>query len=188
MDRRVHVSLGISCRAESDAYWQRSRYSHTKPDAPLQWPQDRTVRLQPNQSSWYWDRTQSQQDWGWEEKESSKDFCSRHDDRPESKGDLEYAESARSHRGSKIETVGDDHRVHQNRTRLKPAEPAVRPMPEGWKVFVHSLRQVQYSHVKTGMICFHISENPEVLNDLVFKGLPAASDRVDRKRKDRGQP
>ena len=61
-------------------------------------------------------------------------------------------------------------------------------LPEGWTVFVNSLRHVQYSHVKTGMIFFQIPENPEVLNDLVLREVPAASDRVDRKRKDRGQP
>ena len=41
-------------------------------------------------------------------------------------------------------------------------------MPEGWTVFVNSLRQVQCSYVKTGMICFQIPQNPEVLNDLFF--------------------
>ena len=61
-------------------------------------------------------------------------------------------------------------------------------LPEGWTVFVNSLRQVQCSHVKTGMLCFQIPENPEVLNNLVFKGVPATGDRIDRKRKDRGQP
>ena len=32
---------------------------YTKPDAPLQWPQEVTARLQPNQSSWHWDRSKS---------------------------------------------------------------------------------------------------------------------------------
>ena len=44
---------------------------------------------------------------------------------------------------------------------------------EGWTVFVNSLRQVRYSHVKTGTICFQIPENPEFLNDLVFKEVLA---------------
>ena len=41
-------------------------------------------------------------------------------------------------------------------------------MPEGWTVFVNSLRQVQCSYVKTGMIGFQIPQSPEVLNDLIF--------------------
>ena len=87
------------------------------------------------------------------------------------------SESARSHSVSRIKTVGEDHRVHQNSTRLKPAETAVRPtlLPEGWTV---SLRQVQYSHVETGMICFQIPENPVVLNDLVFKELQPVTELI----------
>ena len=53
-------------------------------------------------------------------------------------------------------------------------EPVVQPttLPEGWTVFLNSSRQVVYSHVKTGMLCFQIPENPEVLNNLVLKAVP----------------
>ena len=107
---------------------------------------------------------------GWEETESSKEFSSRHGDRPESNGDLEHTDSARGHRGSGTNDDGDERRAHQRSPRHKPAKSAVRAtlLPEWWTVFAISLRQVQSSHVKTGMICFQIPENPEVLNDLVF--------------------
>ena len=57
----------------------------------------------------------------------SRESSSRHGGRPESKGDLEYAESVRSHHGSRTKPIGDDHRVHKSSTRLKPADTAVRP-------------------------------------------------------------
>ena len=99
---------------------------------------------------------------------------------------MDHTESAKGHRGS---TKGDedDHRANQRSPRHKPVESAVRPtlLPEGRTVFVNSLRQVQYSHVETGIFCFQVAENFEVLNTLFFKGVPAASDQVDRKRKAR---
>ena len=122
--------------------------------------------------------------------ESNQESRSWHSDKPESKGDLDHTESARGHRGSGTKGDGDDHRASQHSPRHKPVESAVRPtlLPEGWTVFVNSLRQVQYSHVKTGMICFQIPENPEALNNFVFKDVLAASDQVDRKRKARSHP
>ena len=105
---------------------------------------------------------------GWEAMESNREFRSWHNDRPWSRGDLDHSESARGHRGSGTKSDGDDHRASQRRPRSKPVKSAVRLLPEGWTVFVNSLRQVQYSHVKTGMICFQIPENPEVLNNLFF--------------------
>ena len=70
----------------------------------------------------------SQQYWGREQKggraeNQVRDMVTG----PSPKDDLEYAESARSHHGSRTKPVGDDHRVYKSSTRLKPAEPAVRP-------------------------------------------------------------
>ena len=66
-------------------------------------------------------------------------------------------------------------------------EPAVQPatLPEGWTVFLNASRQVLYGQ---RMLCFQVPENPEILNSLVFKRVPADGGRVDRKRKERGQP
>ena len=44
---------------------------YTKPNVQLQWPREVTTCLQPKQSSWYWDTSNSQQNWGWEAMESS---------------------------------------------------------------------------------------------------------------------
>ena len=38
--------------------------SHTKPDVQLQWPREVTTWPHPKQSSWYGDRSNSQQYWG----------------------------------------------------------------------------------------------------------------------------
>ena len=69
-----------------------------------------------------------------------------------------------------------------------------------WNVVLNPLRQVQYCHVKSGMACFQMPENPGVLNRLILKGESVASranddtgacehedSRPGRKRKDRHQ-
>ena len=57
---------------------------------------------------------------------------------------------------------------------------------EGWTTVLNSSRQVLYGHVKSGVVCFQIPKNPGV--NLVFKGVSANDDIVDRRRKDRCQP
>ena len=48
------------------------------------------------------------------------------------------------------------------------SDATVRPvtLPEGWTVVLNSLRQVVYCHVKSGIACFQVPENPELLDDL----------------------
>ena len=43
------------------------------------------------------------------------------------------------------------------------SDATVRPvtLPEGWTVVLNSLRQVVYCHVKSGIACFQMPENPE---------------------------
>ena len=65
-----------------------------------------------------------------EEKESSKEFSARHGDRPESKGDLEHAESARSHRGSRVK--------HRRRRPPRTSEPCA-PQTSGTSGATHSI-------------------------------------------------
>ena len=51
------------------------------------------------------------------------------------------------------------------------SDATVRPvtLPEGWTVVLNSLRQVVYCHVQSGIACFQMPENPELLNDLKFE-------------------
>ena len=48
------------------------------------------------------------------------------------------------------------------------SDATVRPvtLPEGWAVVLNSLRQVVYFHVKSGIACFQMPEDPELLDDL----------------------
>ena len=57
-------------------------------------------------------------------------------------------------------------------------------LPAGWTVFLNASRQVLYSHVKSGTLCSQIPENPEVLESLVFKEVPADVEYAERKRID----
>ena len=57
-------------------------------------------------------------------------------------------------------------------------------LPEGWTVVLNSLRQIVYCHVKSGIACFQMPENPELLNDLKFeKGLNSGSTDLSQKRR-----
>ena len=51
------------------------------------------------------------------------------------------------------------------------SDATVRPvtLPEGWTVVLNSLRQVVNCHVKSGIACFQMPENPELLDDLKFE-------------------
>ena len=51
-------------------------------------------------------------------------------------------------------------------------------------MLLNASRQVLYSHVKSGALCSKIPENPEVLESLVFKEVPADVEYAERKRKD----
>ena len=54
------------------------------------------------------------------------------------------------------------------------SDATVRPvtLPEEWAVVLNSLRQIVYCHVKSGIACFQMPENPELLNDLKFENGP----------------
>ena len=47
------------------------------------------------------------------------------------------------------------------------SDATVRPvtLPEGWTVVLNSLRQVVYCPVKSGIACFQMPENPELLDE-----------------------
>ena len=65
------------------------------------------------------------------------------------------------------------------------SDATVRPftLPEGWTVVLNSLRLVVY-HVKSGIACFQMPENPELLNDLKFEnGSSSGSGDLSRKRR-----
>ena len=49
---------------------------------------------------------------------------------------------------------------------------------------MNSLRQVVYCHVKSGIACFQMPENPELLDDLKFKnGTSSGSGNLSQKRR-----
>ena len=61
-------------------------------------------------------------------------------------------------------------------------------LPEGWTVVLNSLRQIVYCHVKSGVACFQMPENPELLNDLKFEnGSSSGSGDLSQKRRSDGK-
>ena len=66
------------------------------------------------------------------------------------------------------------------------SDATVRPvtLPEGWTVVLSSLRKIVYFHVKSGIACFQMPENPELLNDLKFEnGSSFGSGDLSQKRR-----
>ena len=66
------------------------------------------------------------------------------------------------------------------------SDATVRPvtLPEGWTVILNSLRQVVYCTVKSGIACFQMPENPELLDDLKFEnGTSSKSGNLNQKRR-----
>ena len=64
---------------------------------------------------------------------------------------------------------------------------SVRPvtLPEGRTFVLNSLRQVVYCHVKSGVACLQMPENPELLDDLKFEnGTSSGSGNLSQKRTD----
>ena len=57
------------------------------------------------------------------------------------------------------------------------SDATVRPvtLPEEWTVVLFSMRQVVYCHVKSGIGCFQMPENPELLDDLKFENGSSSS-------------
>ena len=178
------VSLGGRCGTQGGAHRQkpRDRTGYSEPDAQLHWPRDVTRCHQPKQSSWSWDESDTQHDWSWDKTKSRQEPRSWDTVKTESiKGSVKSG-PARRRRDSGTESEGDDPRASKHSPRQVGAEAMVQPttLPEGWTVFLNASPQVLYGHVKTGMLCFQMPENPEVLNNLVFKGVPANDDIVDR--------
>ena len=66
------------------------------------------------------------------------------------------------------------------------SDATVRPvtLPEGGTVVLNSPRHVVYWHVKSGIACFQMPENPELLDDLKFEsGTSSASGNLSQKRR-----
>ena len=70
------------------------------------------------------------------------------------------------------------------------SDATVRPVtvPEGWTVVLNSLRQIVYCIVKSGIACFQMPENLELLNDLKFEnGSNSGSGDLSQKRRSDGK-
>ena len=85
---------------------------------------------------------------------------------------------------SALSDEGDSGNEHDgNQTN---SDVTVRPvtLPEGWTVVLNSLRQVVYCYVKSGIACFQMPENPELLDDLKFEnGTSSGSGNLSQKRR-----
>ena len=131
MDRRVCVSLGNCSATQSGSYRRRprdrDRFFQTGCTNELHWPQDVTTCLQPTQSSWSWDTSNSQQNWGWEAMESRLETRSWDTVKPGSKEGSDRSDTARERGGGGTQSEADDRSASQHGPRAISVEPAVQP-------------------------------------------------------------
>ena len=129
------------------------------------------------QAHWNWDEHQRQEttlkheSWTWSSNQSGQPKQS-----PEP--------GVASARSDECDSGIEDDCIQSN------SDATVRPvtLPEGWTVVLNSLRQVVYCHVKSGIACLQMSENPELLNDLKFEnGSRSGSGDSSQKRRSDGK-
>ena len=156
---------------------------YSKPDIqPKRRPLDVTWRQPPSGT---WGETETPQaHWNWDEhqrqettlKHESWTWSSNQTGQPKQSPELGVANARSDECDSGVED--DCTQTHSDAT--------VRPvtLPEAWTVVLNSLRQVVYCHVKSGIACFQMPENPELRNDLKFEnGSSSVSGDSSQKRR-----
>ena len=176
---------------------------YSKPDVQPNRPRDVTER---HRSRWSWEKSQTQQNWGWQETKPKQETWSWDTEPSKWSSKPRVAGVCRDSRDSGTESEEDASCESAHTRNDSPRQTSTgavgQPitLPEVWNVALNPLRQVQCCHVKSGMACFQTPENPEVLNNLTFKGASVANRVNDdtgtrehkdshpgRKRKDRHQ-
>ena len=85
---------------------------------------------------------------------------------------------------SALSDEGDSGNEHDGTQTNSDATVRTVTLPEGWTVVLNSLRQVVYCHVKSGIACFEMPENPELLDDQKFEnGTSSGSGNLSQKRR-----
>ena len=164
-----HLSVAVTPHVMRTGKGRERGTGYSKPDIqPKRQPRDVSWR-QPPSGTWGETET-SQEHWNWNEhqrkettlKHESWTWSSNQTIQPKQSPETGVA-SARSDESDS--GIGDC-RIQTN------SDATVRPvtLPEGWIVVLNSRRQVVYCHVKSGIACFQMPENPELLNDLKFGG------------------
>ena len=109
------------------------------PRAHWNWDEHQTQEATPKHESWTWGSNQTGQ--------------------PKQSPGVARARSDECHSG-----IEDDCTQTNSDATVRPVT-----LPEGRTVVVNSLRQVVYCRLKSGIACFQMPENPELLNDLKFE-------------------
>ena len=182
-----HLSVAVTPLVMRTGKGRETGTGYSKPSVqPKRRPRD-VSWLHPPSGTWRETET-PQAHWNWDEhqrqettlKHDSRTWSSNQTVQPKQSPEPGVA-SARSDEGdSGIEDDG----IQTN------SDATVRPvtLPEGWTVVLNSLRQVVYCHVKSGIACFQMPENPELLNDLKFEnGASSGSGDLSQKRRSDGK-
>ena len=175
MDRRVCLPFIGRCDTPRDAHG-KGRETGTGFSKPFFQPKRR-----PRDVSWQqprsgtWGETETPQaHWNWDErqrqetslKHESWTWSSNQTGQP--KQSLEPGVA--SARSDECDSGIEDDCIQTN------SDATIRPvtLPEGWTVVLNSLRQIVYCHVKSGLACFQMPENPELLNNLKFENVSSS--------------
>ena len=178
-----HLSVAVTPHVMRTGKGRETGTGYSKPDIqPKRRPRDVSWRQPPSGT---WGETETPQaHWNWDEhqrqettpKHESWTWSSNQTGQPKQSPEPGVA-SARS---DECDSGIKDDCIQTN------SDATVRPvtLPEGWTVVLNSLRQVVYCHVKSGIACFQMPENPELLNDLKFEnGSSSGSGDLSQKRR-----
>ena len=178
-----HVSVAVTPHVMRTGKGRETGTGYSKPYIqPERRPRDVSWQQPPSGT---WGETETPQaHWNWDErqrqetslKHESWTWSSNQTGRPKQSPEPGVASARSDECDSGIE---DDCVQINSDTTVRPVT-----LPEGWTVVQNSLRQVVYCHVKSGIACFQMPENPELLNDLKFEnGSSSGSGDLSRKRR-----
>ena len=178
-----HLSVAVTPLVMRTGKGRETGTGYSKPSVqPKRRPRDVSC-LHPPSGTWGETET-PQAHWNWDEhqrqettlKHDSRTWSSNQTVQPKQSPEPGVA-SARSDEG---DSGIEDDCIQTN------SDATVRPvtLPEGWIVVLNSLRQVVYCHVKSGIACFQMPKNPELLNDLkIENGASSGSGDLSQKRR-----
>ena len=163
-----HLSVAVTPPVMRTGKGRETGTGHSKPYIqPKRRPRDVSWRQPPSGT---WGETETPQaHWNWDERQRQettlKHECWTRSSNQTGQPKQSPEPGVASARSDERDTGIVDDCIQTN------SDATVRPvtLPGGWTAVLNSLRQVVYCHVKWGIACFQMPDNPELLNDLKFE-------------------
>ena len=178
-----HLSIAVTPLVMRTGKRRETGTGYSKPFVqPKRWPRDVSWSHLPNGT---WGESETPQaHWNWDEHQRQETLL-KNDIRMSSPNQTVHSEQLHELGvASALSDEGDSGNEDDGIQTNSDATVRLVTLPAGWNVVLNSLRQVVYCHVKSGIACFQMPENPELLDDLKFEnGTGSGSGNVSQKRR-----